>query len=618
MESRPRHTKLVIGLAVAVLILLGRLFYIQIINDRYKRDALNNSIVYETIYPPRGIIHDRNGEILVGNATSYDIMVTPREISSLDTLRLAEVLGVDMDFMREKLDYYRTYRSRIGFKTLTFIKNVDAATYMRFAEMEYLFPGFKGQVRTIRTHPFNAGGNLLGYISEVDGDYIRKHPEYRAGDDVGRTGLEAAREEDLRGSKGYHIYLRDSRNRVLTSYNNGEDDLLAVPGKDITTTIDAHLQQYGQQLMQNKKGSLIAIEPSTGEILAMVTSPGIDVDVLSDMGKNYAELAANPDKPMFNRPVQASYPPGSVFKLVNGLIGMQEGVLEPWMKYPCSKGYQYTSTRKLGCHSHKSPLDFDHAVMTSCNAYFCYVFKSILENPAYSSTKEAYDRWEQYVRSFGFGSPLGLDYPGELGGSVPKSSRYDKIYGKNHWRFTSVVSLSIGQGELLCTPLQIANLCATIANRGWYITPHIIKDSEDLSIDDKYREKHYTEVDAKHFEKAVKGMSMAVNGTVQDGATGTMARIPGVEVCGKTGTAENPHGADHSVFICFAPRENPQIAVAAYIENAGFGGTWACPIASLLAEKYRNGEIDESRKWGESRAMEANLMNVQKKEKKTQ
>ena len=583
MDSNRKYNKIRIGLAVFAALLLGRLFYIQIINDKFKTDALNNSIVYETIYPPRGVIYDRSGEVLVGNQATYDILVTPREISALDTLALARVLGVEPDFVREKLGYYRTYRTRIGFKTLVFLKHVDEDIYMRFSEVEYRFPGFRGQIRTERMYPFNAGGNLLGYVSEVDADYIRKHPEYKGGDNVGRTGLEAARETDLRGEKGY------SRNRVLTSYNDGEDDKLAVPGRDIHTTIDAHLQQYGQQLMKGRKGSLIAIEPSTGEILALVSSPGIDVDVLANMGSNYDKLMSDPGKPLFNRTVQASYPPGSVFKLVCGLIGMQEGVLSPSMRYGCSRGYVYAPGKKLGCHEHRSPLSFSEAVRMSCNAYFCNVFKNVLENKQYSSTAEAFDKWASYVRAFGFGSKLGTDYPGELGGTIPASSYYDKIYGRGHWRFSSVVSLSIGQGEIGATPLQIANLAAILANRGWYITPHLLSDTE--------AERHETGIERKYFEPAVEGMYEAVNMTVADGATATLARVRGLDICGKTGTAQNPHGDDHSVFVCFAPRENPQIAVAAYIENGGWGGSTAAPIASLLIEQYLNGEIAPEREW---------------------
>ena len=598
-----RKNKLLLGLAAVALVLLGKLFYIQVIDDSYKKDASNNSMVYSVIYPPRGVIYDRNGEILVGNSVCYDILVTPREVTSLDTVALAHALDTSVDFVREKMQYYHKYRSRIGFQTQTFLKQVSVETYIKFAEQEYLFPGFRAQVRSIRDYPFNAGGNLLGYISEVDADYLKTHPEYRSGDYVGRTGLEAAMEEQLRGEKGYHIFLRDSRNRVQSPYMDGAEDKSAVPGKDIVSTIDAHLQQYGQLLMEGKVGSVVAIEPSTGEILAMVSSPGIDVDVLTDIGKHYKEISSNPRKPMFNRTVMASYPPGSVFKLVNGLIGMQEGVLKETDSYPCYKGYYYSGNHKLGCHAHSSPLMLKDAIATSCNGYFCYVLRNILENRKYSSTAEALDKWREYVLSFGFGRKLGSDFPSELGGNIPTSSYYNKIYGKNRWRFQTVVSLSIGQGEIGATPLQIANLAATMANRGYWYIPHIVKDSENYRIDDKYREKNYTLVDTTYFETAVEGMYMAVNGGGSAGGTAFEAAVDGLDVGGKTGPAQNPHGKDNSVFICFAPKDDPKIAVAAYVENAGFGATWALPVASLMLEKYLTGEISPKRKYLEDRML---------------
>lgn len=598
-----RKNKLLWGLSVLVVVLLAKLFYIQVIDNRYKIDASNNSMVYSVIYPPRGVIYDRNGQILVGNSVCYDIQVTPRDVEQLDTVALASALDTSVEFIREKMQYYHKYRSRIGYQTQTLLKQVPMETYVKFAEQEYMFPGFKAQVRSIREYPFNAGGNLLGYISEVDPAYIEKHPEYKSGDYVGKTGLEAAMEEQLRGEKGYHIYLRDSKNRVQSPYAGGEEDKPAVPGKDIVSTIDAHLQQYGQELMAGKVGSVVAIEPSTGEILAMVSSPGIDVNVLSDIGKHYSEISRNPRKPMFNRTVMASYPPGSVFKLVNGLIGLQEGVLEPSYAYPCNGGYYYSGNHKLGCHAHSSPLRLLDAIATSCNGYFCFVLRNILENKKYSSTAEALDAWREYVMSFGFGHKLGSDIPSELGGNIPTSSYYNRIYGKGRWRFQTIVSLSIGQGEIGATPLQIANLAAIMANRGFYYIPHIVKDSDGVEIDPKYKEKNYTKVDTKYFETAVEGMYMAVNGGGSAGATARSAEIPGIEVCGKTGTAQNPHGKDNSVFICFAPKDNPKIAVAAYVENAGFGATWALPVASLMLEKYLTGEISQGRKAMEERML---------------
>ena len=598
-----RKNKLLIGLAAATLILLARLFYVQLINDEYKKDASNNSMVYATIYPPRGVIYDRNGEILVGNAVCYDILVTPRDVKQFDTLALATALDTSLEYIRGKMNYYRTYRSRIGYQTQTLLKQVPPETYLKFAEQEYLFPGFRAQMRSVREYPFNAGGNLLGYISEVDGDYIRKHPGYKSGDYVGRTGLEAAMEDSLRGEKGYHIFLRDSRNRLQDSYAEGREDKAAVPGKDIVSTIDAHLQQYGQRLMEGKVGSVVAIEPSTGEILAMVSSPGIDVDVLSDIGRHYVEIAKNPRKPMFNRTVMASYPPGSVFKLINGLIGLQEGVLQPSYSYPCNGGYYYSGNHKLGCHAHSSPLQFRDAIATSCNGYFCYVLRNILENKKYSSTAEALDAWREYVMSFGFGHKLGSDFPSELGGNIPTSKYYNRVYGAGRWRFQTVVSLSIGQGEIGATPLQIANLAAIMANRGFYYIPHIVKDSDGVEIDRRFHERQYTKVDTSYFKVAVEGMYMAVNGGGSAGATARNAAIPGLDVCGKTGTAQNPHGKDNSVFLCFAPKDNPKIAVAAYVENAGFGATWALPVASLMLEMYLNGEISPQRKHLEDRML---------------
>ena len=603
-----RENKLLIGLCVVAAILIIRLFSIQIIEDKYKMDAENNSMVYSTIYPTRGIINDRYGNILVGNKVAYDLLVTPREVEEFDTLTFCRVLDVTPEFVREKMAEYKKNRKRIGYQSVVMLKQIEPEAYMRFAEVAYKFPGFRGQARSIRDYPFNAGGNLLGYVSEVNQKYIDQHPgEYRSGDYAGQTGIEAAREKELRGEKGYNIYLRNSKNRIESRYKDGEFDKEAVPGDDVMTTIDAELQHYGQMLMANKVGSLVAIEPSTGEILTMVSSPGIDVDQLANIGQHYKDIATDPYKPMFNRAVQAPYPPGSVFKLVNGLIGLQEGVLTPNTMYSCSMGYHF-GRNKLGCHAHKSPINFEESIMMSCNAYYCYVLRNLLENSKYDSIDEAMDKWNEYVRSFGFGQKLGSDFPSELGGFIPDSKYYNKVYRKGGWKATTVISLSIGQGEIGTTPLHMANLCATIANRGYYYIPHIIKDSENVSIDEKYKERKYTMVDTTHFQKVVGGMYRAVNSGFGSGGTASIAAVPGLDICGKTGTAQNPHGYDHSVFICFAPRDNPKIAVAAYVENGGFGATWAAPIASLLTEMYLTREIRPERKALEDRVLKGNLM----------
>ena len=603
-----RENKLLIGLCTAAAILIAKLFSIQILEDKYKLSAENNTMVYATIYPTRGIIHDRNGNILVGNKVAYDLMVTPKEVEPFDTLALCEVLDITPEFVKEKMDEFYRNRRRIGYQSVVMMKQIPPETFMKFAEVAYKFPGFRGQARSIREYPFNAGGNLLGYVSEVNANYIENHPgEYKAGDYAGMTGIEAAREKELRGEKGYNIWLRNSRNRIESRYKDGEMDKEAVPGDDITTTIDAELQRYGQMLMANKVGSLVAIEPSTGEILTLVSSPGIDVDQLANIGQHYAEISNDPYKPMFNRAVQASYPPGSVFKLVNGLIGLQEEVFTPETQYPCNMGYHF-GRNKLGCHAHKSPLTFEESIMMSCNAYYCYVLRNLLENPKYDSIDEAMDKWNEYVKSFGFGQKLGSDFPSELGGNIPDSKYYNRVYRKGGWKATTVISLSIGQGEIGCTPLHLANLCATVANRGFYYTPHIIKDSDNVTIDQKYKEKNYTMVDTAHFHKVIGGMYKAVNSGYGSGGTASVAAVEGLDICGKTGTAQNPHGNDHSVFICFAPKDNPKIAVAAYVENGGFGATWAAPIASLLTEKYLNGEISKDRKALEERMLSGNLL----------
>ena len=616
MTTDTRHTRLLIGLGVVAVILLAKIFSIQVLDDHYKIDADNNTTVREIIYPTRGVIYDRNGEILVGNKVAYDILVNPRDLEKVefDTVGLAAALDTTVEFIRGKMQEYRKNRRRIGFQSVTMIKQIPAETYNKFAEVQYRFPGFKGQVRGIRDYPINAGGNLLGYVSEVDQDFMEKHPgEYRPGDYAGKTGIEAAREKDLRGEKGYHIFLRNSKNQIEQPYKDGEFDKEAIPGHDIVTTIDAQLQQYGQELMRNKVGAIVAIEPDTGEILSLVSSPGIDVSQLADIGKYYQEILADPYRPMYNRAVQASYPPGSVFKLVNGLVGLEEGVLRPEMMYSCSRGYHFGAGHKVGCHGHKSPLNMEESIMMSCNAYYCYVLKSILDNRKFEGDYgEAMDHWHEMVTSFGFGTKLGSDFPAELSGSIPTSKTYNRAYGKGRWNSTTVISLSIGQGEILATPMHLANLCATVANRGYYYIPHIIKASEGVEIDPKYYEKQYTKVSLEHFPKVIKGMWRAVNSGAGMGGTAWVAHIDGLDVCGKTGTAQNPRGADNSVFICFAPMDNPRIAIAAYVENGGFGATYAAPMASLMVEKYLNGEVKRTDL--EKRMKEANLLSRVKKD----
>ena len=606
---------LIFGVLAVGLILIMQLFNLQILKKEYKITAENNAYKYVTRYPVRGLILDRNNNILVGNKNTYDIMVTPIEVKEFDTLDFCSIFGLDTLEVRERFKEYRKYRRRIGYQSLTFLKQVSSVQYSIFIEKAYKFKGFSAVSRTSRNYPFAAGANLFGYVTEVDQKFLKNNPEYRSGDYVGASGLEKSYEHLLKGEKGYSILLRDVHNRIQSSFEDGAYDKAAVPGQDIVSTIDGYLQQYGEELMKNKVGSLVAIEPSTGEILALISSPGIDIEQLASINKHYKEIASDPYKPMFNRAVMSSYPPGSVFKLVNGLIGLQEGVITPSTRYNCSMGYHY-GNRKLGCHAHPSPTDLTQSIMMSCNAYYCYIFRDILESEKYESVSEGLDKWREYVMSFGFGQKLGSDFPSELGGFIPDSKYYNRYYRKGGWKATTVISLSIGQGEIGCTPLHLANLCAILANRGHYYTPHIIKDSENVTIAPKYKTKNYTLIDSVHFPKVIPGMYKAVNSDLKSGATASIAAVPGLEICGKTGTAQNPHGDDHSVFICFAPKDNPKIAVAAYVENGGFGASYAAPLASLLTEMYLNKEISDKRKPLEDRMKNSNLLHKVKVKKK--
>lgn len=603
-KEKGKRNILVVAVVTIAVVFLIKLFVLQIVDKEYKINASNNAYRYDIRYPARGLILDRNGKILVGNETAYDIMITPFEVKELDTVDLCRIFNLDINEVREKLKEYKRNRRRIGYQSIPFVKQVSARQYSVFLEKAYKFPGFSAISRTIRNYPYNAGANLLGYITEVDTAFLRRNPSYKRGDYVGRTGIEQSYEHILKGEKGYNIFLRDVHNKVKSSFAEGRYDLQAIPGKSIVSSIDAQLQQYGELLMSNKIGSLVAIEPSTGDILTLVSSPGIDVTKLSSINKFYNELVNDPLKPMFNRAVMSPYPPGSVFKLVNALIALEEGVIKPDTRYSCSGGYKVG--RGVGCHPHPSPTDLAQSIMMSCNTYYCIAFRDIIDNPKYKSVTQGFLKWKEMVESFGFGQKLGTDFPAEQAGNMPTTETYDKIHGKNRWRSLSIISLAIGQGEIGTTPLHLANLAATIANRGYYHTPHIIKGSPDTLINADYTKRHYTMVDTSHFEIIVEGMYRAVNSPPGSGATASRVAVPGLDICGKTGTSQNPHGRDHSVFICFAPRDNPKIAVAAYIENAGFGATWAAPIASLLVEMYLNKEI--SRKDLEIRIIESNLL----------
>lgn len=582
IDNEQRSVRTVVLRAI-VLVIFGaivlRLGYIQLLDGRYDELARNNFLRYEVKYPPRGEVFDRNGEYLVQSKECYDLMVVYRDLpkTGFDTARLCRITGMTQRKFETAMRNARA-RGRVGTQVTKFLTSEEK---LQLDEMN--IAGFYTVPRTVRQYPRKIGGNLLGSVGEVSPDMLRRYPDYNVGDYIGTEGVEAAYESVLKGEKG--LILRD-----IYARGGSRDSVLknAVRGKSIVCTIDARLQQFAEELMAGKVGAVVAIEPATGEILVMASSPTFDPDELvgRERGNNYMKELNNKRHPLFNRSVKAKYPPGSTFKLVNGLIGMQEGVLTTHNVYPCHHGYDFGRIH-VGCHHHSSPLGLHYAIATSCNAYFCYVFRNILENRRYASLKDAYDEWREYVLSFGFGDRLGSDFLGEGTGYVPTREFYDKRYRRS-WNALTVLSLSIGQGELGCTPLQMANLAATVANRGYYYIPHIVRSIEGQdSLDTRFYERHYTKVDPKHFDAMVEGMWRGVN---VDG-TGRLAYLKDLDVCGKTGTAQNPRGADHSTFISFAPRNNPQIAIAVYVEHGGFGAEAAVPIASLIEEMYLTGEV---------------------------
>lgn len=578
MNSFLRVKTLQIFVIVVFAIMIIRLFYIQVIDDSYKEKSSNNVIRNEVLYPPRGEVFDRNGHYLVRSKEAYDLMIIPRDVRPFDTLLMSRIVGVSVTKLRKEMEKAARYSSR---KPSVLLSQLPKEAKIRLDELG--FPGFYTVYRTVRSYPQNVAGNLLGYVGEVNDRIIEANPYYRRGDYIGMSGIEQAYEQELRGSKGVRLNLVDVHGISKGSYQNGIFDTLPTAGLSLTSSIDLELQALGEELLKGKVGSIVAIEPQTGEILIMASSPTYDPDELvgRQRGNNYMKLLRNKRQPLFNRAVSSRYPPGSTFKLVNGLIGLQEGVLKPEYKYPCHNGY--TIGRGVKCHSHYSPVNLREAVQTSCNAYFCYVLRNIMDNPKYGNIKNAFAVWEEYVRSFGFGRKLDSDFTSEGNGYVPSADFYNKRYN-NRWNSLTIISLAIGQGELGCTPLQMANLAATLANRGYYYIPHVIKEVQGRdSLDSRFYEKHYTKVDSKYFEPIVEGMYRAVH---NEGGTARAANVAGIEACGKTGTAQNPHGKDHSTFLGFAPKDNPKIAISVYIENGGFGATIAVPIASLIMEKY--------------------------------
>jgi penicillin-binding protein 2 len=574
--------KIVLALIViaVVLVFIIRLFYIQIINDEYKVTATNQAFRYVPVYPARGNVFDRNGKRLVFNQSAFDLMVIPNQIKELDTLQFCSVTGISRETFLKKMEKaYKEGKRRAS----VFEKELSVESAARIQEKLYMFPGFYFQERTLRKYPMSIAAHILGYVGEVSPEIVDTSRYYRMGDYIGISGIEKSYEKYLRGIRGTKIIMVDVHNREKGSFMDGALDTAAVAGQDLYTTLDLDLQLYAEDLLKNKTGSIVAIEPATGEILVLATSPSYDPNLLvgSLRAQNYPVLEKDSTKPLYNRATMASYPPGSTFKILGALIGQQEGVIKPETRYPCS----FTvGPKSIHCHPHPSPADLSQSIQYSCNPYYCRLFINTINK--FRKTEEGYLNWKSHVNSFGFGVKLGSDIPHELRGNIPSVQYYDRYHGKGRWKAASVYSLGIGQGEIGITPLQMANYSAIIANRGYYYIPHIGKKIEGGEIDSRFKERKYTTIDSVYFNVVVDAMYQVV-----EAGTGRGGKLSGIPYCGKTGTAQNPHGKDHSIYISFAPKDNPKIALAVYIENGGFGAEWAVPISSLIIEKYIAGKI---------------------------
>jgi penicillin-binding protein 2 len=568
------------------LVFLVRLFYIQIINEEYKLSAISNVVRVDKIYPGRGLIYDRNGKLLVGNQSAYDLMIIPRQVVLIDTLAFCKVLGITVEDYRKKILKAKRYSY---LKPSIFIKQISRERFAYIQEKLHMYPGFYPQKRILRSYQERAGANVMGFIGEAGVSFIKQNPSYSQGDLIGKTGIEKSYENVLKGRTGQVYNLVDVHNRSQGSYGNGIYDTLPEPGKHLTSTIDIDLQSFGEQMMYNKRGSIVAIEPQTGEILSLITSPNYDPNLMvgSERTSNYSKLYLDSiNKPLFDRGLLAEYPPGSPFKVINALIGLQEGVTNEQTAYTCNHGFHYRRLH-VACHcGTSSPIALRKAISKSCNNYFCQVFRSIIEK--YPTAQEGMDVWSNHVKSFNMGRFLNNDLPTGRKGLVPNAAYYDKAFGYTGWRAVSTISLAIGQGELLLTPIQMANMTAAIANRGHYYTPHMVKAIDNKPIDDpNFTTPKFTTIDSVHFPVVINGMF-----DVFETGTARGSRHDTIKMCGKTGTAQNPHGQDHSIFVAFAPKDNPKIAIAIIVENGYWGSRWAAPIASLLIEQYLTGEVN--------------------------
>jgi penicillin-binding protein 2 len=569
-------------------IFIAKLFFIQVIDTSYKEEAANNVIQRVIEYPYRGVISDRNSKLLVANSAVYDLMVIPKKLKiNGDVARLCELLGITLEDFDVRLEHAKKY-SKV--KPSVFFEQMSDIKFARIQDLLSDFPGFYVQARTVRNYPQSIAANALGYIGEISKEKIELvgKNNYKSGDYIGISGIEAFYEQQLRGVRGIKYLLVNVRGVEKGRFKNGSYDTASVPGKDIMASLDLDLQAYAEKLMRNKVGSIMAIEPSTGEVLAFVSAPFYDPNSLTgeNFSINYNTLLRDSLKPLFNRGLQAQYPPGSIFKTINGLYALQNHIIDTNTVIPCNRNI-------IACHGKHTSSNFVGSIQASCNPYYWQVYRRILaqgRSPnAFKDAKLCYDDWRDFVLKFGLSAKTGVDLPNEKKGMVPSSNYYDKVYGIYHWQFSTVFSLGIGQGELGITPIQMANVACILANRGYYYSPHLVKGiGRDKMVAPEYTVKHETGVDQKYFNAIVNGMAMVVKS-----GTGFLARSKEVAACGKTGTVENPHGADHSVFIGFAPMINPKIAIAVVVENSGFGAEWAAPISGLMFAKYLGYKLDK-------------------------
>lgn len=586
-----------------------RLFWVQLIDINDVKLSNKNSVEKVYNFPERGYVFDRNDRLVVGNELFYDLMVIPAELKPIDTLEFCKILKITKATLIDKINKAKKY-SRV--KPSVFLSQISKTDYAIIQEKLWKYKGFSVRKKSNRNYLLNSASNILGYISEVNDYEVKDNSYYESGELIGRQGIEKSYEKKLRGLKGVSYFEKDNFNRTTGSYKEGIYDTLLKPAKNINLTIDSNLQVYGDSLMINKFGSIIAIEPESGEILSLINAPSFDPNLLigRERSTNYLKLKNDTiGKPLFDRGLQGMYPPGSTFKLINGLIALQEDIITPSTKILCNAGHFYSNKRFMKCHCKPGTYnDLNKAIYNSCNTYFATIYKKTIDK--YSNSKQGIDNWKNHVNSFGLGNYLGYDHPLGQPGLIPDSKYYDKWYPNNRWRAATTISNGIGQGEILTTPIQLGNIAASIANRGWFIIPHFVKKISNDSIKLKYREKKYSSIDSIHFEKIVQGMYDVIEkGTAQN------SKIRGIEIVGKTGTAENfikidgvrKQLTDHSIFIGFAPKENPKIAIAVFIENGYWGTRWAAPIASLMMEKYLNKKI--KRKYLEKYIFNGNLMN---------